>query len=219
MGRLGGANGIMNRRPTIALIDTGVASLPEFEGHVVAHYEVTNQGEIVRREKGEDLLAHGTACADIIRRISPNAAIVDLRVMDKDHSNSAQKLEVALGFALAQDWEIINISVGQKNWHEPIAHLLNESASDHCRVLAAVDNFGEAVGFPACHPAVTAVDMDYLPESKMWRQSKSREVDILAHGIYVPALTPSGKTRHFTGSSFAAPHFAAILANQLAERI
>ena len=212
----------IGRGVRIGLLDTGVDSLhPDLANRITANYEAlidVPQGRVVGRSRGEDHHDHGTACAGILADLAPGAEIHSVQVIGPHPRDTPLKLIAGFRFAIEQGWEVINISAGAGNPHPELERLATRAWEAGLLVIAAKDNRPDVIGFPAALPNVLAVDMDHFPDPFAFRYDPAAGVEVEARGIYIDAPAAGGGRRSFTGSSFAAPHLAAIAA-RLKERV
>jgi len=201
----------------VGILDSGVASeLPELGGAVASNYEVQERGRerarVVRLERGEDVIDHGTACAYIIHRHAPEAELHSIRVIGRTHSATSQRLLAALEFAVEQRWDILNLSLGTESSYEQLARLADRAYYQGMIWIAAKDNKRNRVGYPAGLASVVGVDMDYFADPAAFRFHPGCVTEVEANGVYVDAPTPSGEWQQFTGTSFACPQIAGVAA-------
>lgn len=200
----------------IGLLDTGVDSRhPELQGKVAAHYEAridVRQGRVVAVAQGEDPNEHGTSCAGILSRLAPEAEIHSVQIIGNHPRDSPLKLIAGFRFAIEQGWDVININAGAGTPHVELRALAEAAERAGLIVVAAKDNRPDVAGFPAAFPNVLAVDMDYFEDPLALRFFPDREVEVEASGVYIDAPAAGGGRHYVTGSSFAAPHLAAIAA-------
>lgn len=201
----------------VGILDSGVASdLPELHGRVAGNYEVrerrSGKPTIVPRDRGEDVIDHGTACAYIVHRHAPDAELHSVRVIGRGHNSTSQRLLAALEFAVDQGWDILNLSLGTESSYEELARLADKAYYRGILWIAAKDNKRNKVGYPAGLASVVGVDMDYFEDPGVFRFHPGRVTEVEASGVYVDAPTPSGGWQQFTGTSFACPQVAGIAA-------
>lgn len=201
----------------VGILDSGVASdLPELNGRVVANYEVVEQRgsrpRIVSLDKGIDVIEHGTACAYIVHKHAPDAEIHSIRVIGASHSATSQKLLAALEFAIDQEWDILNLSLGTESSYEQLARLADRAYYKGQLWIAAKDNKRNKVGYPAGLASVVGVDMDWFEDPVAFRFYPDKTTEVEACGVYVDAPTPKGGWQQFTGTSFACPQVTGIAA-------
>lgn len=201
----------------IGILDSGVASeLPVLGGRVVANYEVVEDrhrgASIVPLARGIDVIEHGTACAYIIHRHAPDAELHSVRVIGQSHSATTGKLLASLEFAVEQDWDILNLSLGTEANYERIARLADRAYYRGQIWIAAKDNKRHQAGYPAGLASVVGVDMDFFQDPATFRFHPGRETEVEACGVYVEAPTSDGGWQQFTGTSFACPQVTGIAA-------
>lgn len=201
----------------VGILDSGVASdLPELNGSVAGNYEVVERGHrkpsIVELDRGEDVIEHGTACAYIIHQHAPAAELHSIRVIGRTHSATSQRLLAALEFAVEQEWDILNLSLGTESSYEQLARLADRAYYQGMLWIAAKDNKRNRVGYPAGLASVVGVDMDYFEDASAFRFYPGRVTEVEACGVYVNAPTPSGRWQQFTGTSFACPQVTGLAA-------
>lgn len=196
----------------IGLIDTGANSRhSDLIGKIAANYEFID-GRIRRVPNGRDFHDHGTACAHILSRHAPDAEIHSVQVIRTDSGDSPEKLIAGFRFAVDQGWNVININAGAGRPHAALEEIAKVAEKNGQIVIAAKDNQPGEIGYPAACPSVIAVDMDYFEYPLDFRFYPDAPVEVEASGIYIEAASAAGGRQRFTGSSFAAPHVAAIAA-------
>lgn len=201
----------------IGILDSGIESLlPELDGRVVGSFDVVEPSvgapRVVPMKRGEDLTGHGTACAYIIHQQAPEAEIYDLRVIGEGMDSTSEKLIAALEFAAAEQWDVLNLSLGTDKNYEQLARLADAAFYNGAIWVAAKDGKHDRANFPAAFPSVIGVDMDHFENSTDFRFFRDRPIEVEASGIYVEAPGPDGGMHQYTGSSFACPQVAGIAA-------
>jgi len=200
----------------VGLLDTGVDSRhPALAGKMAGNYEAlvdVPQGRVLAREDGEDPNEHGTACAGILTRLAPGAEIHSVQIIGDHPRDSPLKLIAGFRFAVEQGWDVINISAGSGTPHPELRELSEAAWKAGLIVIAAKDNRPEVVGYPAAFPNVLAVDMEHFSQPFAFTFDPRADVEVEASGVYIDAPRAGGGRQFFTGSSFAAPHLAAIAA-------
>jgi subtilisin len=197
----------------IALIDTGVdVDHPDLKGQI-------SYSENVAPEPNDHNLAeiHGTAVAGVlsaradngigIAGIAPAAEILAFRACWPDkpgslaaHCNSFT-LALALNQAIRLKSRIINLSLSGPK--DPLLKMLIEKAlSEGIVVIAAVPGKEQIGNFPANVPGVLAVGRGDEPEKPSF----------IAPGQDILTTVPHESYDFMTGSSFATPHVAGVIA-------
>lgn len=158
---------IHERRPVIAIIDSGIDTLhTDLKNNLLPGWNVVNDNHDV-----QDKWDHGTNCASVAAAIGGNGGMVGANPLAwilpiKVHeSNTIEEKEVikALDYAVAQGADIISCSFGfyeteQKSY---ILHHAFQSAAENCIIFAAVGNNSLDItdnnDIPAGYPEVIGV--------------------------------------------------------------
>ncbi|MEM1294525.1 MAG: S8 family serine peptidase [Verrucomicrobiota bacterium] len=199
----------------VGLLDTGVASMhPQLRSANLKNYEVsaTSPWHIERLGEGKDYRDHGTACAGILHRHAPDAEIHSVCVINDSRDELLQRLIAGLRFAIAQQWDVINFSLGTRIDSPELAVLCDKANQAGQILIAAKDNEGSVAGYPAAYPSVIGVDMDHFDAPLEFAYDPGEEIELTANGVYIAAPQPGGGTHHYTGTSYACPHVSAVAA-------
>ena len=130
--------GATGRGVRVAVIDSGVHSGHPHVGLVEGG--VSFDGEGARGVDAVDRLGHGTAVAAAIREKAPDAALVPVKVFDRELRATADALVAAIDWAVDARVHVINLSLGTANAaHEArlTAALTRAAAAGICLVAAA----------------------------------------------------------------------------------
>ncbi|MFI1152486.1 type VII secretion-associated serine protease mycosin [Streptomyces sp. NPDC020817] len=183
---------------TVAVIDTGVARIPELEGQVLAGKNFAP--ESVAGDERTDYDNHGTTMAAIIAGngkgpggvasafgLAPGVKILPLRVDLHGNGISKDKTLVnAIRYAAESDAKVLNISlIGWPDTKE-LADAVKYALGKGKLIFAGIGNDGnDAVYYPAATPgvvAVSAVDSDGAATSE---SQHNAFVDLSAPGINI----------------------------------
>lgn len=198
---------------TVAIIDSGVEpDHPAVGGRLVRSLRVEPGGEgphVVDDPGGADLVGHGTACAGIIHSIAPAAALVSIRVLGTDLRAGGSAFAVALEWAIAQRFGVVNLSLSSRS--EAMAERFHELADEayfaNTLLVAAANNVIGA-SYPSLFAAVVSVAAHDAGDPDVWFYNPSPPVEFGAHGLDVEVAWRGGTRIRATGNSFAAPHLA-----------
>ena len=201
------------KRVRIAEIDTGVETdHPDLAGQIaIARNFVDGSRDVAE--------THGTAVAGIIvaradngigiAGIAPGATLFALRACWEraaralEANCSSFTLAKALQFALEQNAQVINLSIGGPR-DRLLERLLDAALARGITVVAAVDSQSRDGGFPASHRGVLAITAEGVQDS---------DADLLvAPGEDIPTTLPGGKWGMVAGSSFAAANVTGLVA-------
>lgn len=203
---------------TVLVVDSGVdAAHPDLAGAPVRAWRTAPcepAGYRVVADEGGDAFGHGTAVAAILRRHAPGAAIESLKVLGSDLLASSQRILAALAWAVERGYDVVNCSFGtSKEAFLPFyKEVVDRAFCRNVLLVAAADNADfRAPGYPAHFPTVLATDGGAL-EGLALRRREGELVEFVARGERVRAAWRGGGWREVTGTSFAAPHLAALAA-------
>ncbi|SRR5581483_4521170 len=211
----------------IAVLDTGIDTThPSLAGVRLLHdhayeevYEPTTTLETVSGNN-EDFHGHGTAVADIIHRVAPEAEIGSFHVLVKNTESRTEIVARGAVEAIDRGYSILNCSFGcnvpehalrYKSWVD-MAYLKN------VHVVAAgssVDPREEL--WPGFFTSVISVDVADLPDENDLYYKRDSVVEFYAHAVNLKVAWSSKLFRHITGSSFAAARVTGLLARLLSE--
>jgi subtilisin family serine protease len=196
----------------IAEVDTGVeVDHPDLRGRITVARDFVG----TPAKAGE---AHGTAVAGIIAAraddgigiagIAPDAKLFALRAcwQMRDQSIAACTsftLAKALQFALDQDVQVINLSLGGPRDYL-LERLLDVGLARHIIIVSAADPRVSGGGFPASHRGVLAVASEGAENPPAGA--------LLAPGNDVPATTVDRSWGFVNGSSYAAAQVSGAVA-------
>lgn len=203
------------RNVRIAEVDTGVETdHPDLRGRVAMARDFVGSGA----PTGE---AHGTAVAGIIAAraddgigiagVAPDAKLFALRACQQAPDQSVAKctsftLAKALQFALDQDVQVVNLSLGGPR-DRLLERLLDVGLARRVIIVGAADPRVSGGGFPAAHPGVLAVasedaeNLENLPAGAL-----------MAPGRDVPTTTVGRAWGFVTGSSYATAQVSGAVA-------
>ena len=201
------------RGVTVAIIDSGVEpDHPAVGGRLVRRLRVepTDDGpQVMEDPEGVDLVGHGTACAGIVHRIAPGAALVSIRVLGADNRGGGSYFAAALEWVIAQRFGVVNLSLSSRS--EAMAERFHELADEayfaNTLLVAAANNVIGA-SYPSLFAAVVSVAAHDVGDPDVWFYNPFPPVEFGAHGLDVDVAWRGGSRIRATGNSFAAPHLA-----------
>jgi subtilisin family serine protease len=209
---LGDATGLGVR---IGVIDTGwdrtLADPRILPG--VGLTDPDNDFALLRTDDDRDRLGHGTACADLILRLAPAAAIVPIRVFGSQLETSPAALRAAIDWATEQSIPLVNLSLGTTLEHEraPLLAACERARRGGMLIVASSPNAGPAT-YPAAFDDVIAVDAGDFPSPWDFRHRPGAVVECTAAGKDQRLRWLGGGVEVMSGPSFAAPHITGIVA-------
>ncbi|MEZ4298808.1 MAG: S8 family serine peptidase [Polyangiaceae bacterium] len=217
----------------VAVVDSGVDPMhPWLDGAKLAHFAVERKGEMWTLQPSDagDQSGHGTACAGIIHRMAPEAELVSVRAFGPDGRCSRDGLLAALRFCVRERFGVVNLSLGidfprgaplRPNDYKSIVELYEVADAAHTAQVVLVASGPNAASYrtyPGKFKSLIGVGRGAFHDPEALRSEITLDYEILAPGndVLGPAL-PAGE-RHWTGTSFAAPHVTAHVARLRAAR-
>jgi len=169
---------------------------------------------------GNDLFGHGTAVAGIIHRMAPDAEIGSFRVLGASIEGKTSVVLEGARLAIERGYHILNCSLGctiaehvlkYKSW-------VDEAYLRGVHVVAACNNHDfSRQEWPAFFSSVIAVKMARTERGSAIYYKPGSLVEFAAQGVDVEVPWKDATSKRVTGSSFAAPKVAGMLACLLSE--
>jgi subtilisin len=203
----------------IAVLDSGIdASHPVFGGRPlcddIAIVEDGHKLKVVPGE-GRDLFGHGTAVAGVIHEVAPEAEIASIRVLGESLSARTAIILEGARQAIERGYHILNCSLGCGVQEHVLKYKawVDEAYLRGVHVVAACNNadYGRPE-WPGFFTSVLTVNMARAGEKSEIYYKPGHLVEFAARGVDVEVPWLNGAMKKVTGSSFAAPRVAAMLA-------
>ena len=168
---------------------------------------------LLRTDDDHDRLGHGTACADLILRLAPAAAIVPIRVFGSQLETSPAALRAGIDWAAEQSIPLVNLSLGTTLEHEraPLLAACERARRGGMLIVASSPSAGRAT-YPAAFDDVIGVDAGDFPSPWDFRYRPGAVVECTAAGKDQRLRWLGGREEVMSGPSFAAPHITGIVA-------
>ena len=210
----GGASGA---GVTVAVIDSGVdaahPAVGAVERAVALRWDPQTEQVISAEGPHDDLFGHGTACAGIIRRAAPAAAIWSVRVLGSKLTGRGVVFAAGLRWAIAHGARVVNLSLstGREDYFG-LFHQIADQAAFAGVVLVCATNNVPAPTYPAQFSSVISVAAHDGQDPFVLDANPAPPTDFGAPGIDVRVPWLSDSTIVATGNSFAAPHVTGLVA-------
>ena len=163
----------------------------------------------------KDLFGHGTAIAAIIHQVAPEAEIGSFRVLGEQLRSRTAIIREGVRQALDRGYHILNCSFGcgredqvlfYKDW-------IDEAYVKGRHVVAACNNFDFTKReWPGYFPTVITVNFTRADGLETFYYRPGTLVEFAARGQDSEVAWLGGGQKKVTGSSFAVPHVAGLLA-------
>ncbi len=206
----------------IAVLDSGIETAhPAFSGaRFVEDIAIVREGQQLHSVPGQgrDVFGHGTAVAGIIRQVAPEAEIGSIRVLGDRLDSRTAIIEEGARQAIERGYHILNCSFGcavpehvlqYKGWVD-LAYIRG------IHVVAACNNFDHTKPeWPGYFSSVVTVNMLPPAQDALLVHVPDTMVEFAAPGSALRVPWRESQFRDVTGSSFAAPVAAGLLARLL----
>jgi subtilisin len=209
---LGGATG---RGIRVAVVDSGwdrsIGDDRVLPG--VGFVDPDDDFALARNDDDQDVLGHGTACADVILNVAPDARIVPVKVFGKVLETSPGTLRAALLWAIEEGVQVINVSLGTRleGTLHPLYHACEMARQAGIIIVAAGHNANDW-SYPAIFENVIGVSAARFESPYHFRYRPEHAMECEAWGVERPVLWIGGERVVRHGTSFAAPSVAGIVA-------
>jgi subtilisin len=215
----GGATGEGIR---VGVIDSGIDNEhPAIAGHVTgwADFREERDGTITEDfTPHTDVFGHGTACADIIRRLAPDAELISIRVLGPMLSGKGTVFAHGLRWAIEQKLDVVNLSLGTtKRDYFGLFHELADRAYFQGTVLVTAANNMPVESFPSLYSSVISVACHEGSDPYEVYYNPTPPVEFGAPGINIAVGWLGGQVATVTGNSFSAPHITGLVAKILSK--
>ena len=160
-----------------------------------------------------DRLGHGTACADLVLRLAPEAHIVPIRVFGNQLETSPATLRAGIDWAVEQCIPLVNLSLGTTldEHRTPLLAACRRALAAGALLVAAAAKHG-APAYPAVFDEVIGVDADAFASHWHFRHRPGAAIECTASGRDLRVRWRGGAEEVVSGTSFAAPHITGIIA-------
>jgi subtilisin len=207
----------------VAVVDSGVdaahPAVRAVERAVALRWDAETQQVITAEGPHEDLFGHGTACAGIIRRTAPDAAIWSVRVLGSKLTGKGLVFAAGLRWAIKEGARVVNLSLstGREDYFGLFHEIADEAAFAGVVLVCATNNV-PAPTYPAQFSSVISVAAHDGQDPFGLDANPAPPTDFGAPGIDVRVPWLAGSTIVSTGNSFAAPHVTGLVARLLSKR-
>lgn len=207
----------------VAVLDTGIdRSHPDL--NVAGGHSVFSDGE--NGDPYNDGSGHGTHVAGTIAAldnnlgvlgVTPNVELYAVKVLDNSGSGSYADIAAGIEWAIQNDMEVINMSLGGSTSSSILEEYSNLAYNSGILVVAAAGNDGsflwfDTVGYPAAYDSVIAVAAVDENNQRGSFSSVGSQVELSAPGVQVLSTVPGGGYDSLNGTSMASPHVAGVAA-------
>lgn len=207
--------GATGRGVRVLVADSGVDAAHEcFAGRAIPCWQVDRAARAVKKTTLGDAWGHGTAVAGTIVKYAPEAEVESVRVLGPDQRGNTANVLAALRWAIDRGFDIINCSFGTRSpqFLSQYKDVVDLAFCRNVLLVAACSNLDfRQREYPGSFPTVLTTDFGSL-EGLAIQRRRGHLVEFVACGASVRVPWKGGEYRKCVGSSFAAPHLAALVA-------
>ena len=167
---------------------------------------------------GEDAYGHGTAVAGILHEVAPLAEVGSFRVIDARSTSRTHLICAGVSEALRRGYRVLNCSFGCRGLAKfilPHKEWADEAWLRGAHVVAACSNLdSRETEWPSHFASVIGVDLAETDSDALFFRP-DHLVGYSAKGENVEVAWVGGGVQYQTGTSFAAPRVAGMIARIL----
>jgi len=168
----------------------------------------------ISEDSNGDVFGHGTAVAGILHQHVPDARLESLRVLGGDLRASSHTIIAGLQWAIQEKYDVVNCSFGSSSeeFLPDYKRIVDLAFCANVLLVAACNNYDfRRTEYPGAFPTSISTDFGKLEHLNL-RRRKGSLVEFIARGEEIRVAWKAGEYRLSSGSSFAAPHLAALVA-------
>lgn len=203
----------------VAILDTGLSPVAGLVP--VAQYDfVDDDGDAADVGNGldddgdglvDEAAGHGTHVAGIVHMVAPEAELLAYRVLDSDGRGSVYAVVEAIGQAVADGADVINLSFGTHEQSKLLKEAIKDADKAGVMVVAAAGNTGvDDKTYPAAFSHVVAAGASTVEDTAAPFSSHGGWVDVYAPAVGIQSVLPDGSVVSWSGTSMAAPFVAGL---------
>jgi len=203
----------------IAILDSGIEiSHPRLAALALADdVGFVEDGLNISTVKGQgtDVFGHGTAIADIVRQVAPEAQMGSFRVLGAHLRSRSLMIGEGVRQAIQRGYHILNCSFGCSREDQVLMYKdwIDEAYMRGRHIVAASNNHDFSKReWPGHFPTVITVNSTNCERHDAFYSRPNHLVEFAARGQDIEVAWSGGVCKKVTGSSFAAAHLTGLLA-------
>ena len=204
----------------VGVIDSGIDNEhPAIAGRVRGYisFGQDRAGQLHSSEEPHaDAFGHGSACADIVRRLAPDCELYSIKVLGARLSGRGSAVLAGLRWAIERKLQVVNLSLGTTNrdYFGPFHELVDAAYFNNTVLVTAANNM-PVPSYPSLYATVVSVACHTGQDPYEFYYNPTPPVEFLAPGINVRVAWLGGQQMTVTGNSFSAPHITGLVAKIL----
>jgi subtilisin family serine protease len=203
----------------IAILDSGIEiSHPRLrELRLTDDVEFVEAGLTISTVNGQgtDVFGHGTAIADIVRQVAPEAQMGSFRVLGARLRSRSLMIREGVRQAIQRGYHILNCSFGCSREDHVLMYKdwIDEAYMRGRHIVAASNNHDFTKReWPGHFPTVITVNSTDCERYDAFFSRSNHLVEFAARGQNIEVAWMGGVFKKVAGSSFAAAHLTGLLA-------
>jgi subtilisin family serine protease len=202
----------------VAVLDTGLADLPEFAGRTVPGFNFAYTNTETLDDNG-----HGTQVAGLLCASANNATlgagvdwycrIMPVKVFDSNNSGFYSWWAQAIDFAVSNGCKVINLSGAGTEFGRTVQRAITNAIARGVVFVTAAGNLGATnLSFPGYLNVCITVGATDREDRRAPFSNSGPQLDLVAPGQEVMTVGASGEMQSVRGTSFSAPLVAGVCA-------
>ncbi len=198
----------------VAILDTGVD---------INHVDLTFQGGVntIDGSSYSGTANHGSHVSGIVGAVTNNTGVVGMapyvelnsvKVLADDGKGSLSALIAGLDWAVENDMDIVNMSLGTSTDTEALREAVDKAYNAGILLVAAAGNSGteegttDTIKYPAKYESVIAVGAVNSSNIRAPFSATGPDLELTAPGVSIRSTIPGDRYALASGTSMAAPH-------------
>ncbi|MGV8106115.1 MAG: S8 family peptidase [Mesotoga sp.] len=211
----------------VAILDTGIDGTHlDLAGRVAGGKDCTGIGSY-SDDNGHGTHVSGTVAAIYsnnsgVYGVAPSASLYAVKVLDSTGSGYLDWIIAGIQWAIDNDIDIINMSLGTTSDAQPLEDACNAAYEAGILIVAAAGNSGnkpgnrDTVEYPGGYASVIAVAASDSNDARATFSSTGPDVELIAPGVSILSTILGDAYAYYSGTSMASPHVAGVAALVLA---
>jgi subtilisin family serine protease len=202
----------------VAVLDTGLADLPEFAGRTVPGYNFAYTNSDTMDDNG-----HGTQVAGVLAASANNATlgagvdwhcrIMPIKVFDSANQGFYSWWAQGIDYAVSNGCKIINLSGAGTEFGRTVQRAITNAIAQGVIFVTAAGNMGQTnLSFPGYLTACITVGATDQEDRRAPFSNSGPQLDLAAPGADIITVGRFGDLESARGTSFSAPMVAGVCA-------
>ena len=202
----------------VAVLDTGLANLPEFTDRTVPGYNFAYGDSDTADDNGHGTQVTSVLCASanngyLGAGVDWHCRVMPVKVLDDWNEGFYSWWAQGIDFAVSNGCKIINLSAGGTSFGRTLERAItNAIAQNVIFVTAAANNGTTDIGFPGYMESCITVGATDQDDYRAEFSDYGPELDLVAPGVDIATLGTTGGVELVSGTSFSTPMVAGVCA-------